>query len=294
MTTSVTLLPHKLALSTAPLISLPLLMHDWVNSVYIKKSDFFSFTIATNEISIISPVGFEFTGPGIKTTLEPYLALSIGDVDGIENSGKRIHDVSGPLAKSGISIFYLSTYQTDFLLMKESSWVIAKDIFYQIGFEIYDDLFDSIPQLSAENIPQFDISHQIASFNPKILTGLNLFGLNREYLDEWIMIMIQYIFYSTVEFFSITISNEGISILASETLLDLIPMHMTYRSLFECNLGVYELDVGNLGLDSFGVVFSTCESLVSRNINLLYLSTFKTANILVAESEIDQIEKPKS
>jgi hypothetical protein len=289
MTTSVTLLPHKLALSTAPLQSLPLLMHDWINSVYINKSQFFSFTIATKEISIISLHGTEFKVPGIVTTLEPYLALSIADVDGIENSGKRIHDVSEALAKRGISIFYQSTYQTDFLLMKESSWKIAKFIFNQIGFEI-DDPFDAIGYLSLETVPQFDIRNQKAPFHQKVVTGLKLFGLNRDYFDEWILVMIQYVFYKTVDFFSITISDEGISVVASETLLDLIPIHMTYRSLMESKLGVYELDVENLGLDSFGVVYSTCSSLVSRNINLMYLSTFKTSNILVAESDIDEAD----
>lgn len=289
MTTSVTVLPYKLALSTAPLISLPLLMHDWINMILIKQSPFFSFTIATNEISIISLHGTEFKVPGIVTTLEPYLAFSIADLDGVEKSGKRIHDVSEPLAKGGISIFYLSTYQTDFLLMKESSWKIAKFIFNQIGFEIYDDPFDSIDDLSIESITQLDISHKIGSFNPKIITGLKIFGLNRDYLAEWILILIQQIFYGSKEFFSITISDEGISIVALETLLDLIPYHMTYRSLIESKLGVYELDVENLGLDSFGVVYSTCKPLVSKKINLMYLSTFKTANILVAECDIPQL-----
>ena len=32
-------------------------------------------------------------------------------------SGKRINDLSAPLAQANISIFYLSTYQTDFIFV---------------------------------------------------------------------------------------------------------------------------------------------------------------------------------
>ena len=34
-----------------------------------------------------------------------------------EDSGKRINQLSAPLARAGISIFYLSTYQTDFVFV---------------------------------------------------------------------------------------------------------------------------------------------------------------------------------
>jgi hypothetical protein len=37
----------------------------------------------------------------------------------LETSGKRINDISAPLAQASISIFYLSTYHTDFLFVKE-------------------------------------------------------------------------------------------------------------------------------------------------------------------------------
>lgn len=37
----------------------------------------------------------------------------------IEMSGKRINDLSAPLAQAGISIFYLSTYQTDFIFVRK-------------------------------------------------------------------------------------------------------------------------------------------------------------------------------
>lgn len=36
-----------------------------------------------------------------------------------DNAGRRINELSGPLAQAGISIFYLSTYQTDLVFVKE-------------------------------------------------------------------------------------------------------------------------------------------------------------------------------
>lgn len=35
----------------------------------------------------------------------------------VDSSGKRISDLSGPLAQGKFSIFYMSTYQTDFVLV---------------------------------------------------------------------------------------------------------------------------------------------------------------------------------
>lgn len=41
----------------------------------------------------------------------------------IDSSGKRISDLSGPLAQGKFSIFYMSTYQTDFVLVMYSKGV---------------------------------------------------------------------------------------------------------------------------------------------------------------------------
>jgi hypothetical protein len=37
----------------------------------------------------------------------------------VETSGRRISDLSRPLAQEKFSIFYMSTYQTDFVLVKK-------------------------------------------------------------------------------------------------------------------------------------------------------------------------------
>ena len=37
-------------------------------------------------------------------------------------SGKRINDLTAPLANANISIFYLSTYQTDFIFVSRKNF----------------------------------------------------------------------------------------------------------------------------------------------------------------------------
>lgn len=45
----------------------------------------------------------------------------------IDSSGKRISDLSGPLAQNKFSIFYMSTYQTDFVLVRTRVTHFIKD-----------------------------------------------------------------------------------------------------------------------------------------------------------------------
>ena len=170
--------------------------------------------------------------------------------------------------------------------MKESSWPTAKALIKQIGFEFYDDPFERSPSVLIPRLqyPKFDKENP--SFNLGIIKGLKLFGLNRDYSNEWILILIRHIFYGFTDFFSFTISSEGVSVVASEELFEIIPSNMIYASLVESKLGVVQLDLADSGLDHYGVIYSLTNPLVCANINLMYLSTFKTANILVAETDL--------
>ncbi|KAJ3330728.1 GATS protein-like 3 [Blyttiomyces sp. JEL0837] len=82
---------------------------------------------------------------------DPFRALQIDSNQGLETSGKRINDLSGPLAKAGISIFYLSTYHTDFIFVKEKRVPLVIQTLRQHHFSFYDAGNLSI-ELLANNI----------------------------------------------------------------------------------------------------------------------------------------------
>jgi hypothetical protein len=94
---------------------------------------FFSITRTDQELSIIYP---QEKIPGGVLVEKDWRAFRLeGVVDGIYAIG-IIASLSGPLAKAGISIFNISTYETNYILVEEKNLVKAEKIlgkFYRIN-----------------------------------------------------------------------------------------------------------------------------------------------------------------
>lgn len=67
-----------------------------------------------------------------------------------ESAGLRVHALSSPLAESGISILFLSTYQADFILVKESALTSVTAILESRGFR-FNAVDDSDEEEAALN-----------------------------------------------------------------------------------------------------------------------------------------------
>lgn len=102
------------------------------------KATFFSYTENSLEVSIIADtqtVSQDFavcSCRGLVICPDPFRALQV-DSDtayGIDNSAQRINEISAPLAKAGVSIFYLSTYQTDYVFVS----VLASPLLCALSF----------------------------------------------------------------------------------------------------------------------------------------------------------------
>ncbi|ORX58399.1 hypothetical protein BCR36DRAFT_343556 [Piromyces finnis] len=416
---SISLLPVRLQLLTFPKESLPYVTHAILKNVLFKKQNkFFSYTENSMEISIIAdvetiendfPKNNSPTCPYLCICEDPFRALQIDNEYGLEMSGKRINDLSAPLAQAGISIFYLSTYQTDFIFVKEKRIPLVVSVLKKsfqfidldllnIEFPMYlsnnDDQFlppenvsswlsydydgneevdnqkliesqkdtdfdgkeseetseetereadEEADQVGALNIPddyrrnnysnetamgwsysptydfsslslvpklprQEDILVEVRRQCKKSLSdkSLRLIGLNREYMEGWALVMMKIMFYpellkteeeiendNSSRFFSYTSTDEGISLIVEEQILELFEEHMINMSLTPRPLRCIQIDlttfgVGTLRLDRCGIVYSMSDPLTKSGINLLYLSTFKTANVLVNESMLNQ------
>jgi len=410
---SISLLPVRLQLLTFPKESLPYVTHAILKNVLFKKQNkFFSYTENSMEISIIAdvetikndfPKNNSPTCPGLCICEDPFRALQIDNEFGLEMSGKRINDLSAPLAQAGISIFYLSTYQTDFIFVKEKRIPLVVSVLKKsfqfidldllnIEFPMYlnnnDEQFlppenvsswlsydydgneeidnqklsnsqkesdttvrvageetgdeterdEEADQVGALNIPddyrrrnysnetmgwsysptydfstlslssklprQEDILVEVRRQCKKSLSdkNLRLIGLNREYLEGWALVMMKIMFYpeflkteeeiendnNSSRFFSYTSTDEGISLIIEEQMLELFEEHMVNMCLTPRPLRCIQIDLTTFGVDRCGIVYSMSDPLTKSGINLLYLSTFKTANVLVNESMLNQ------
>ncbi|KPJ73387.1 hypothetical protein AMJ48_01355 [Parcubacteria bacterium DG_74_1] len=92
------------------------------------SGEFFSITKTDQELSIVYP---QEKIPGGVLVEKDWRAFRIeGLVDGIYAVG-IIASLSGPLAKAGISIFNISTYETNYILVEEKNLAKAKEVLGQ-------------------------------------------------------------------------------------------------------------------------------------------------------------------
>lgn len=93
---------------------------DWV-----KEGSFFSITKTAQELSIVFP---QEKIPGGVLFEKDWKAFRMeGFIDGMHSVG-IIASLSKPLAENGISIFNISTYETNYLLVEEKNLESAKEI----------------------------------------------------------------------------------------------------------------------------------------------------------------------
>jgi len=92
---------------------------DWA-----KEISFCSITRTPDELSIILP---QDKIPGGVLTEKDWRAFKVEGPLGFVLTG-IVSSLSGPLAEAKISIFYISTYETDYLMVKEENLEGAKKI----------------------------------------------------------------------------------------------------------------------------------------------------------------------
>ncbi|WWC96468.1 hypothetical protein V866_003336 [Kwoniella sp. B9012] len=105
-----------------------------ITSNRIEMAIFGSLALITHEWSNISD---RQKGEILISTSWRVFEISSGDQDEVGNyDSPHLRHVSAPLAKAGISILYQSSYFTDFLLVKESDFENARNIFNHQGWQI--------------------------------------------------------------------------------------------------------------------------------------------------------------
>ncbi|KAJ3158855.1 hypothetical protein HDU86_002543 [Geranomyces michiganensis] len=378
---SITILSVRLLLLTLPKTSLPLLAHPILKALHFHPSPlcdrFFSYTENHLEVSIIADVetiARDFASipcAGMLICPDPFRALQI-DGGVLDNSAERINEISRPLAMAGVSILYCSTYQTDYVFVKERrmplviSTLQASDFAF-LDVESFDFDHTPPPTPSLSDAPRYGLflhtaqlpfsdsiptspKHAVGIGNTTLVGGnvsdethlrngrflarklvpqytVRLVGLNREYVDQWILTVMRVILFedtirrrgagrggggndngggggeaglrsagftssppranpSQGRFFNYTADEEGISLVADADVLAQFPEHCINSSLSRRPLKCIQVDLSEYGLDRYGIVCSMADPLAAAGIDLLFLSTFTTANVLVDEEDL--------
>jgi uncharacterized protein len=123
-TLTLTVLPQRLAMSRlAPEENPP----PWVFA-----QSFWSVTRTSQELSIVAP---EAAFPAEWKIESPWRALQVPGPLDFSLTG-ILSSITAPLASAGISIFAISTFDTDYILVKQDKLEDAKIVLVQNGFTI--------------------------------------------------------------------------------------------------------------------------------------------------------------
>ncbi|RKP04698.1 hypothetical protein THASP1DRAFT_33502 [Thamnocephalis sphaerospora] len=344
---SIYILPARVQVLSLPPSQRASLTHAIAKNVFFppRRDTFFSYTENPSEISIVAEVATverDFRAvsscPASQFIIEPDVlrVLEIDAAVGLDNAGQRIIDVSAPLARAGISIFYLSTYQTDYVLVKERRlWQVVQTL-QEHGFTFADldtveipaespsallpsaPLFvtnddytvdadgeaDRLAALASGGAPtqtadsQAQVMADMRSRCPKTVLShhLSMVGLNRDHKDAWAMQVLQLLFYPELSkhtrsgrrFVSYTVTGDGVSLVTDSEVLAEFDEHLINCSQTPTTLRLVQVQLASLGYDRYGIVYSMSETLRSHGINLLYLSTHDTANIIVNDVDLSR------
>ncbi|KAG0342205.1 GATS protein-like 3 [Podila horticola] len=454
---SITLQPWKLKLLSIPKTypkSITSCTHAIVKNIFFPRSRdcLFSFTQNALELAVVADVDvvaqdfLSLNLEGLMVTDDVFCAFMVDDPDGIGNSGRRINELSALLSRNGISIFYISTHVTDFILVKEkrlrlvlptirslfslsvdsdcdlssghhsrgfnseselgsfpgssftstnsflhtpSSPSRYQSVHYNYptqGHNSYASSFQQFQQQSDRYHPQQPAANFGSSFSSSYTrpstgitipfgrrpsngnyrgfggrqnsesdsssmdgvgfgTSLNtmstsvsqshlarlmhetleeqeereadtkekirrscprsviddkliLTGLSLDYQAQWAVTLLKVLFYpeelpgysseKRSRFMSFTTTDEGTSLIADQEVLGYFEEHMLNMSLSQTPLRCIQVDLSTFGLDTYGLVYSMSNPLVENDINMLCLSTFRTANVLVQDADLEK------
>ncbi|KAG0213517.1 hypothetical protein BGX28_004153 [Mortierella sp. GBA30] len=155
----------------------------------------------------------------------------------------------------------------------------------------------------------FELRQQAIRTLPE--NSLRCVGLNTELEtghQPWILKVIKILFYhdkvkeaairsgrqpphEAPRFFSFTATSECVSMITDTYILEEFEEHELFMDMDTCPLRLIQLDLHRFGLDKYGIIHSVARPLTEAGIDLLYLSTFSTANILVAEHRLSEAER---
>jgi len=258
-------------------------------------------TDTSQEISIVLDEESikEFPEGVLKLSKDYYRALELWS--SVPQVG-LVHSLSHPLANAGISIFYISTYETDFTLIKEEELDQALTC-----------LKNNLPNLSINNhrittttkstqkpLKLADFSSPIdAQFSKKLKLAVSanelvLASVQKKILPFIGMSILKLLFfsYSPERFFSYCQTNSNISMILPakeyESLSETAESIGFSLSSFSDSWNRIVVDEGPLGFDEPGIVDAISSPLSKIDINIYYISTFDTDHLLVKQKDTDR------
>ncbi|CEP16307.1 hypothetical protein [Parasitella parasitica] len=288
--------------------------------MFDRNDYFFSFTENAYGISIVAnektierdflPALEAANCPDLDVPNGVFRVLQVDDEGGQELSGKRISEISEPLAEGRFSILYISTYQTDFVLVSEPKLYKVMQALRQCGFEIDQEYqngeYSNIPfilegdedQEESRSLSPVDPTQFLLDINV-LANDLQCVGLNRHHRSSWVHTVLKTLCFSDLvpnrndtlhkRFCSFVNTNDDISLIADTHILDTFDECSLMKDQGAPGLRVIQVHFSGSNIERCGIVRHISKPLsIEAHINMFYLSTFMTANIIVSADDEQQ------
>jgi len=241
------------------------------------------------------------------------LTVSVGamgtntELGGISKISKS---VIGPLADHEISVLCMSTYQSDFILVKEAQLDEAVRCLGS-SFKIYNEdhqrLNDS--QILSTSPTSPSITKKLRPIMYPLYCPDSLYhitGLDESKLPGVIQILLELLFFSgshenqsedAPHFFHFSMVSGDISLVLDTESIKKFPNNVLYTRKSDDNWKMVMLGDAPLGFDECGIVAQVVEPLANSQISTYYISSFNHEYFMILEKDarriIDLLEKLK-
>eukprot|EP01102_Stenamoeba_stenopodia_P019467 TRINITY_DN7361_c0_g1_i1.p1 TRINITY_DN7361_c0_g1~~TRINITY_DN7361_c0_g1_i1.p1 ORF type:complete len:324 (+),score=56.43 TRINITY_DN7361_c0_g1_i1:210-1181(+) len=252
----------------------------------------FSYLETETEVRLIIGEALAyFPQDTIQVSPESWKALQIC-VGESGYTGMSISALSAPLASEKISIFYLSTFSEDFILVQEHKLEAAVNCLRK-NFNVEFDGADNLPLANVPRGQHHDPSPAVQTFSPQSLqlstmpTRLFLASLSKENISRNVHHLLKIFMYTQVDssfFFSFTETEEEVTLLLTEKLLQLFPEGALVVT--DCWRPLKR--VVKRGFNEMGIVSALSKPLADVHIPTLYISSYETSYLLVPEKQMEE------
>jgi hypothetical protein len=297
---NLTKLPYLLVVAQIQKSDFSLCAHAILEIVLFRNvHQFFSLSESKEEISLIvdEKTIEKFPKSVLKLSPKKYYGFEISGPLGASSVG-IIHGVAEPLASAGISIFYLSSYQTDYTLIAKDDLSRAMSCLSR-HFTLKYDTNERDNELTNTEHIEFPSQKeerfkQQRKLNFHQREGLCLASIDKDepfLLGSYILQLIFFPNKKEERFFSYHEANGVISLILPKSELEpLRQFGSDYIRVYDDEFARITIDDAPLGFDEYGIVDSIAGPLARNSISLFYVSTFNSAHVLVA---LDNATKAK-
>ncbi|XP_054466974.1 cytosolic arginine sensor for mTORC1 subunit 1 [Anoplopoma fimbria] len=313
------ILDHRLRVISISKNGLVHFTHPLIKLIFLRtrtRCKFFSLTeTPENYTVVLDEEGFKELQPSehLKVESSIWLPLNVVSNGNASSSSQAVgvtkiaKSVIAPLAQQHVSVFMLSTYQTDFILVREKDLSVVISTLEE-EFNIYKEVGgESVPVLCQDvaNGLQKNGKEALQPTVHPVLIPLNQFcvmSLDPDTLPSIATTLIDVLFYSNspkedaqsspsqdldcIKFFSFSLIDGYISLVMDTEAQRQFPADLLFTSSSGELWRMVRIGGQPLGFDECGIVAQISQPLADSDISAYYISTFSFDHALVPEEDI--------